>query len=92
MGSLILFKILLKVRTRLNEKKMKKIAIIFSAVALFGFTSCNKCHECHADVNGAEVELGEYCGDEAEALENSGYVDPSDSTGTVYVVHCGEDH
>ena len=41
---------------------MKKIAIIFSAIALFGFTSCNKCHECHADVNGAEVELGEYCG------------------------------
>ena len=71
---------------------MKKIAIIFSAAALFGFTSCNKCHECHADVNGAEVELGEYCGDEAEALENSGYVDPSDSTGTVHVVHCGEDH
>ena len=48
---------------------MKKVAIIFSAVALFGFTSCNKCHECHADVNGAEVELGEYCGDEAEDLE-----------------------
>ena len=50
---------------------MKKVAILFSAVVLIGFTSCNKCHECHADVNGAEVELGEYCGDEAEDLENT---------------------
>tara|TARA_B100000123_G_scaffold195606_1_gene146516 strand:- start:462 stop:593 length:132 start_codon:yes stop_codon:yes gene_type:complete len=43
-------------------------------------------------MNGGEVELGEYCGDDAEALEASGYVDPSDTTGTVYTVHCGEDH
>lgn len=71
---------------------MKKAVILFSAVVLIGFTSCNKCHECHADVNGVEVELGEYCGDEAEDLENTGYIDPTDSTGTVYVVHCGEDH
>ncbi len=71
---------------------MKKVAILFSAVALIGLTSCNKCVECHADVNGGEVELGEYCGDEAEALENTGYVDPTDSTGTVNVVHCGEEH
>jgi hypothetical protein len=71
---------------------MKKVAILFSAVALIGLTSCNKCVECHADVNGGEVELGEYCGDEAEALENTGYVVPSDTTGTVHVVHCGEEH
>ena len=76
----------------MKKQKMKKIAILFSAVALIGFTTCNKCHECHADVNGAEVELGEYCGDEAEDLENSGYVVAGDTTGTVHVVHCGEDH
>ena len=34
---------------------MKKVAILFSAVVLIGFTSCNKCHECHADVNGSVV-------------------------------------
>ncbi|MEK9620336.1 MAG: hypothetical protein VW078_09610 [Flavobacteriales bacterium] len=68
---------------------MKKVAILFSAVVLIGFTSCNKCYECHADVNGTELELGEFCGDEAEDLENAGYID---STGTVHVVHCGEDH
>ncbi len=71
---------------------MKKVAIFLGAVAVFGFSACNKCHECHYDMNGGEVELGEYCGEDAEALEASGYVDPSDSTGTVYTVHCGEDH
>ena len=40
----------------------------------------------------ATIEVNTEAEDEAEALENSGYVDPSDSTGTVYVVHCGEDH
>ncbi len=69
---------------------MKKVGILFAAVALFGFNSCKKCHECHYDLNGAEVELGEYCGDELEAVEASGYVD--NATGTVYTVHCGEDH
>lgn len=75
---------------------MKKVAIFLGAVAVFGFSACNKCHECHYDMNGGEVELGEYCGDEAEDLESNGYpaslVDPSDTTGTVYTVHCGEDH
>ena len=73
-------------------KTMKKLGILFAAVALFGFISCNKCHECHYDYNGGEVELGEYCGDELEAIEANGYVIPSDSTGTVRTVHCGEDH
>jgi hypothetical protein len=68
---------------------MKKVAILFGAVALFSLSSCNKCHECHYDMNGGEVELGEYCGDELEAIEASGYADTS---GTVYTVHCGEDH
>tara|TARA_B100000963_G_C22528682_1_gene626544 strand:+ start:863 stop:1099 length:237 start_codon:yes stop_codon:yes gene_type:complete len=69
---------------------MKKVAIFLGAVAVFGFSACNKCHECHYDGANGEVELGEYCGDEAEDLEASGYADPS--TGTVYTVHCGEDH
>ncbi len=68
---------------------MKKVAILFAAVALFGLSSCNKCHECHYDMNGAEVELGEYCGDDLEAIEANGYADTS---GTVHTVHCGEDH
>ena len=71
---------------------MKKTAILFGAVAVFGFSACNKCHECHYDLNGSEVELGEYCGDDLEALEANGYVDPNDSTGTVRTVHCGEEH
>ena len=71
---------------------MKKVGILFTVVTLFGFNSCKKCHECHYDLNGTEVELGEFCGDELEAIEASGYVVPSDSTGTVHTVHCGEGH
>ncbi len=50
---------------------MKKLAIIFAAVSVFGFTACNKstCHECHYDLNGAEVELGEYCDDDLTQIE-----------------------
>lgn len=63
-------------------------------IALFGFfliVSCkkNQCAECHYDgENGAEVELGEYCGDDLENIEADGY---SDGT-TMYEVHCGEGH
>jgi len=60
-------------------------------IALLGlmagsFSACkkNKCEECHYDKDGAEIELGEKCGDEMEALEVNGY---TDTTGT-YVVHC----
>ena len=35
---------------------MKKVAILFASVALFGLSSCNKCHECHYDMNGASIE------------------------------------
>jgi hypothetical protein len=62
----------------------------FFLIAAFGvavlFSSCkkNKCEECHYDKDGAEIELGEICGEEIEALETNGY---TDSTGT-YVVHC----
>ena len=66
---------------------MKKISILFGAVLIFGVSSCKKCHECHYDNNGAEIELGEYCGDELEQLEANGYADTS---GNVYTVHCHE--
>ena len=57
-------------------------------VALTGLiSSCNKdqCEACHYDKNGAEIELGEICGDALADLEANGY---TDSTGN-YVVHCG---
>ncbi|MBT6030031.1 MAG: hypothetical protein HOH13_06975, partial [Crocinitomicaceae bacterium] len=45
----------------------------------------SECHDCHYDdAAGAEVELGEYCDDELEAIEASGYND----NGTIRTVHC----
>jgi hypothetical protein len=65
-----------------------KMMFTFLAVSLVSMTvvSCskNKCHECHYDKNGAEVELGEKCGDDLANLEAKGY---TDTTGT-YMVHC----
>jgi hypothetical protein len=56
-------------------------------VCLLAFAACKpKCHDCHYDKNGAEIELGEYCGDELEAIEASGFTD----TSGVYEVHCHE--
>lgn len=68
------------------KSKMQLVAAL--AVGMVVFVSCekNKCHECHYDKNGAEVELGEKCGDDLESLEANGY---TDSTGN-YVVHCHE--
>jgi len=66
---------------------MKKTAILLVSIAVFSLNACNKCHECHYDNNGAEVELGEYCGQELKDLEANGY---PDSTGTVHTVHCHE--
>ena len=66
-----------------------KIGIASLALVAFAFVGCNKnkCSECHyEDANNAEVELGEYCGDDREDLEANGY---SDGT-TTYEVHCGE--
>lgn len=67
-------------------KTKTNINLVFILVFLLGVTSCNKnqCHECHYDKDGAEVELGEKCGDELESLEANGY---TDTTGT-YTVHC----
>ncbi|MBM3164427.1 MAG: hypothetical protein FJZ80_03095 [Bacteroidetes bacterium] len=66
---------------------MKVILMTFSFALAFAFVSCkkNKCADCHYDKDGAEIEIGEKCGDEIEELEANGY---TDSTGT-YVVHCG---
>ncbi len=66
-----------------------KLLIVFPAiVAALSFVSCkkNKCAECHYDKNGAEVELGEKCGDDLEALEASGHI----HNDTLYEVHCHE--
>lgn len=68
---------------------MKKAKLIFysvAAIVAFGMTSCKKCAECHYDKSGAEVELGEYCDDDLEAIEANGFTDTS---GT-YEVHCHE--
>lgn len=65
-------------------KMMLSILVINSLVLIVLSCSKNKCHDCHYDKNGAEVELGEKCGDELESLEANGY---SDTTGT-YTVHC----
>ncbi len=69
---------------------MKKVNFIIAAAALVIMSSCGKdeCHECHYDGPNGEVELGEYCGQDAENLENNGYTDTI--TGQNYTVHCGE--
>ena len=69
--------------------KTKTVAITIIAVtALVALPSCkkNKCKECHYDKNGAEVELGEYCGDDLEMIEQNG----TTVNDTLYEVHCGE--
>lgn len=66
---------------------MKKSSfLIAAAMVVVVFSSCKKeeCHECHYEKNGAEVELGERCDEDLEAIEASGYNDG----GTVYDVHC----
>lgn len=67
--------------------KTNAILIVTCCSSLLFFTSCkkNKCAACHYDKAGAEIELGEKCGDEMATLEANGY---TDSTGT-YIVHCG---
>lgn len=67
---------------------MKKVTIVLGIVCL-AMVSCkkNKCAECHYDKDGGEVEIGNYCGDEIENIEKSGYVDEN---GTLQTVYCGE--
>jgi len=68
---------------------MKSIVFfLFALSTALLAVSCKResCHECHYDLNGAEVEIGEYCGDELEAIEADGYrVDT-----ITYEVHCHE--
>jgi len=70
------------------KKKFLTIGLAASAVLVFGLTSCNKeeCHECHYEMDGQEVELGEKCDDALTELEASGYA----LNGTTYDVHCHE--
>jgi hypothetical protein len=72
---------------------MKKMMFLSSALLLIivFLNSCNKkeCHACHYDGPSGEVELGEKCDEELEALEAQGYYTVS---GTNYTVHCGEEH
>ncbi|MEY4659086.1 MAG: hypothetical protein ACO29Q_01080 [Crocinitomicaceae bacterium] len=70
---------------------MKNVAFLGSMtiIVMVFSSSCskNKCHDCHYDKAGMEIELGEYCGDELKQLEALGTF--TDSTGT-YTVHCHE--
>ncbi len=73
----------------MRTQNMAKIGLGVVAFAAFTLVGCkkNKCAECHYDAsNGSEVEIGQYCGDDLEDIEASGY---SDGT-TTYEVHCGE--
>lgn len=67
---------------------MKKGIFLASLSFAILAVSCkkNECAMCHYDKNGAEVELGEYCGDDISNLEKNGYND----NGTIYTAHCGE--
>jgi hypothetical protein len=66
--------------------KTNMLFIALLGLMAVSFSACkkNKCEECHYDKDGAEIELGEKCGDEMEALEANGYTDTTDT----YVVHC----
>jgi hypothetical protein len=68
---------------------MKKVVFKSSVVVAISLAlySCKRdeCHDCHYDKAGAEVEMGEYCGEALENLEAQGTY--TDSTGT-YEVHC----
>mgnify|MGYP000483518412 FL=1 len=69
---------------------MKKTTIMGAALLVVLTFSCKKdeCKECHYDKNGAEIELGEKCGDDITSLEANGYTE----NGVNYTVHCGEGH
>ena len=67
-----------------------KTKLFFAATLLMASVACNKeeCYHCHNAADGSEVEIeGEYCGEAAEDLENTGF---TAADGNVYTVHCGE--
>lgn len=65
---------------------MKKFAFIGLGVIAFGFASCEKCEDCHYDMDGTEVEIGEICDEELEDAEANGYAVGD----TVVTIHCEE--
>lgn len=65
---------------------MKKYVLVVGIVVSFALFSCNKCHDCHYDDNGSEVEIGELCGEDLENAEANGY----DTGDTIVTVHCEE--
>jgi hypothetical protein len=66
-----------------------KVIITSLLVSTFAFVSCKKCHECHYDKAGQEIELGEKCEEsEINDLETNGYTPVGDSVS--YTVHCHE--
>lgn len=68
-------------------KKVIKFALPVVAFAAFSLTSCKKCEECHYDGPNGEVELGEYCDEDLEQMEQNGSIEVD---GTTYTVHCAE--
>jgi hypothetical protein len=69
------------------KKQFLTIGLAASAVLVFGLTSCKKeeCSECHYEMDGQEVELGERCDDAIADIEASGFA----ADGVTYEVHCG---
>ncbi|MFD1551099.1 hypothetical protein [Putridiphycobacter roseus] len=65
-----------------------KTLLLATGFAVVLFSSCNKCAECHYDYNDEEIELGEFCGDDLEAIENDGFHNTANDT--TYEVHCHE--
>jgi len=66
---------------------LKTTAVLFVATLALASCSKNKCYECHYDnPDGSIVDIGEYCGEDAENVEASGY----NVNGEVRPVHCGE--
>ena len=55
-----------------------KTKLFFAAMLLMASVACNKeeCYHCHYDAaDGSELEIeGEYCGEAAEDLENTGFM------------------
>ncbi|MFT4600123.1 MAG: hypothetical protein ACI857_000293 [Arenicella sp.] len=65
---------------------MKKVGILAIIAIGFAVQSCNKCQDCHYDMNGEEVEIGELCDEELENAEANGY----SLQDTVVTIHCEE--
>lgn len=66
---------------------MRKVAFFALVGAALTFASCEKCKDCHYDVNGNEVEIGELCDDDLENAEANGYAINDSTTVTI---HCEE--